>query len=63
MVEPKQGYWCTECGDTFSNENVEVCQCGTCAEYVCPDCDGKYCEDCRAIIEREDIGESEAYAE
>lgn len=54
MIEPKQGYWCTECGNTYTNESVEMCQYGDCIEYVCPDCDGKYCSECKEIIKNED---------
>jgi len=59
MIQPTQGYECLECGDCFTKENVVMCQHGDCTEYVCPECDGYYCEYCRVIIEREDIKESE----
>jgi hypothetical protein len=57
MIQPIQGYECLECGDCFTKENVVMCQHGDCTEYVCPECDGYYCEYCRVIIERSEDGE------
>jgi hypothetical protein len=47
MIEPKMGYWCTECGNTYTTESVEMCAYGDCLAYVCTDCDGRYCSQCR----------------
>lgn len=57
MIEAKKYYNCTVCGNQFTFEDVQMCESEDCFNYVCPDCDGEYCESCKEIME--DGGESE----
>ena len=53
MIEMSIKYFCTDCGDKFHLENIEYCKNPQCAELVCPDCDGEYCDTCKDFEELE----------
>lgn len=54
MIEMSIKYFCTDCGDKFHLENIEYCENPHCAELVCPDCDGEYCDMCKDFEEFEE---------